>query len=613
MTREVISMTGRGARGLRGEKGDTGNGANPFPPLGDETALYVIDESYQPGDMRRYGMYPDDGIDHSVVNPGRLNAWVDALQIPTVTGYMPRGTYLFPISITALDNIKIIADYAIVEGLFHITGGSSDIDILGDLSIGGGERFGLANDATSSRVRLGRIHALGASRCIHIAGPTDLQFELLHVEDTDTCDASGDYGNLAAVFIEMQGLGFVRGHVQVDNSQTNGFFLNALDGAVTFDVRGYGGTVIDADTNALQGLSTAQTERGHGVILHRYQGTYGGKIAQANASPGVDAGPLWVPETGTSAVTSSRYKPAIQRALDATVGNGCKGVLYGPDGGSFTVCNVAIVEDGSITLRTANTLASGYAGMTVTPPAVGDNCHVRIGGGGRITLPTFGGVKSFKATAPAATADDNNYTMLDNLKLALIDLTGSNTTPNVELDGTGGYLWGALDLGALHCVSGSSFSSALISLTALTDMRVSTTSITAAANTNSTAVAFIGNTDCIFDFPHIYGFYRNPDGAVYTSGTNTGCKFNGGTLTHGAGATTGYGFRFGGTMVGCEFNGWRPTNFDVGFKANTPTFTNCTARGCISPADGAGNDDATDLTTAQFAAANQFGCVNFAV
>lgn len=604
----TIRVDTRGAQGPRGATGTPGTGANPFPAIAGESS--VLNEAYMPGDIRRYGIEPDDGIDHGSVNPTRVTGWTESSTLPGVTAFAPQGTYSFQFDVDATNSgSRIHFDNAHFTGLVHITGGASDIYWSGEFSTD--NRLGITGEG-STQVRLGIVHARGASRCIHLVGCPDLEFELLHVENTDTCDVAGDQGNLAAVFIENQADSVVRGRILVENSQTNGVFINALDGDLVIDVRGYGNTAIDAGANALEGLSTAQTETGFGVCLHRYQGRARIRVDQANPSPAADTYPFWIPETGTSAVTASRDKAVNIDGMDVTVGDSGKGVVIGPDGASFTTCNVLFSGDCSIRLRSGDSLASGYAGLTVTPPPAGDNCYVRVESSSRITMTGFGAVKAFKATVVAATADDNNYTMLD-LKLHLPDIAGSSTTPNIELDGTGGFLWGSLDLGAVHSTSGSSFTSPLVSLTGLTDMHVSAVSITGAANTNSTAVAFIGNTDCTFNFPHIYGFYRNPDGAVYTSSTNTRCKFNGGSLTHGAVSTTGYGFREGGTMVGCQFNDWAPNNFDNGFKANSPTFTNCTARGCISPADGAGNDDATDLTTAQFPAANQFGCVNFAV
>jgi hypothetical protein len=604
----TILVDTRGAQGARGATGTPGTGANPFPAIAGETS--VLNEAYEPGDIRRYGIEPDDGIDHGSVNPTRVTGWTESSTLPGVTARAVQGTYSFQFDVDAtLSGSRIHFENAHFTGLVHITGGASDIHWSGEFSVD--DRLGITGEG-STKVRLGIVHARGASRCIHLVGCPDLEFELLHVENTDTCDVAGDQGNLAAVFIENQADSVVRGRILVENSQTNGVFVNALDGDLVIDVRGYGNTAIDAGANALEGLSTAQTETGFGVCLPRYQGRARIRIDQSNASPAADTYTLWIPETGTSAVTASRHKPVNIDGLDVTVGDGNRGVVIGPDGGSFTTCNVLFSGDCSIVLRSGDSLASGYAGITVTPPPVGDNCYVRAESSSRIGMTGFGAVKVFKATAVAATADDNNYTMLG-LKLHLPDIAGSSTTPNVELDGTGGFLWGSLDLGAVHCTSGSSFTSALVSVTAATDLHVKAASITGAANTNSTAVALAGSTNCTFGFPQIYGFYRNPDGAVAITGTHTGSKFNGGELTHGNGSTLGYGLRLGGTSAGCEFNGWRPNNFDNGFKANTPTFTNSTARGMISPADGAGNDDATDLTTAQFPAANQLGCVNFAV
>lgn len=592
------------ARGLRGATGNTGNGANPFPAIDGEDPGDVLDESYMPGDIRRYGIEPDDGIDHTSINPSRVAAWLASSTLPNVRAYAPRGTYNFAFGLTATDGSSIYFDHARFTGTVHITGGSSEVDWGGVIECE--DRFGIANDGASFHIRLGVIRMIGACRVVHIAGVTDLAFDLIRVENTDTCDGAGDQSNLAAVYIEGQGLSGCRGRIQIDASETNGVFVNMLDIDLDVDIASYGGTAIDAGANAAQGLNTAQTELGTGLLLQRCTGKVRGKVRQGHASPGADTYSVWVPETGVSTVASSRHKPLDLSGLDADVGNGNKGVVFGSEGGTTAVCNVIAPGGGIIRLRAANTLASGYAGLTVSPPPATVNCYTKVSG--EFTFTNFDNdALSFKATA-VATAQRNNFTEID----VRLNLPEQGAAAAIVLTGTGGILKGRVDLGDVYCTAQASFAGDLIAVTGCTDLRLTGGKIEApvSGNPGATALHFTANVNCTFAVAETYGFHQvGAGGAMHIDGGNVGCTFGPTLMTGGSGAA-GEGVRFTGTQTDCRFIGLRPTVFLKGFENGTAmAFTRGAAIGCVAT----GNTDDTDLATSDFPAAAQLGCSNFAV
>lgn len=589
----------RGGQGRRGEKGDTGNGANPFPAIAGEDPDDVLDESYLPGDIRRYGIQPDDGIDHASVNPSRVTAFLNSSTLPNVYAYVPRGEYNFDISLAATDNSRIHFDSAQFH-LVHITTGSSNVDWSGEILTD--DRFGISNDSGScTNIRLGIVRAVGASRVVHLAGPVNLSFDLIHVENTDTCDVSGDQSNLAAVYIESQGNSGCRGRIVVDSSETGGVYVNMLDVDLDIEVAAYGGTAIDAGANAFQGLTTAQTERGAGVLLHRCTGKARVKVRQGHTSPAADTYPLWVPETGTTADAKTRHNTLDLSGLDVDVGDGNRGVVIGPEDGTFTTCNVIMPGGAHIALRTGDTLAANYAGLTISPPIATEACYTRVSGA--VTFAGFGTVPRLKATA-VTTSAFANFTELD-LRVRMPDVGAAQA---IDLDGTGGVLRGKLHIEYLYLPATSSFADPLVEIVGCTDFHLTGTKIESENPLNAAALRTAGCTDCTFAVDDILNFYRGSSGGWHIDAGNVRCTFGPTRLTTtGSIVAGGEGIRISGAQTDPRLIGLHVSNFGDGFKNGTSmAFTRPVAIGCVAT----GNTDDTDLTTIDIPAANQLGCTN---
>jgi len=577
----------------------------------------VLYPGYAIGDVRRYGVFPD-GVTNWEDDYGDQMAAIYANScLPGICIYWPPGDYATGINLTTeYSGSRMHFDNAVFYSILHWID-VSDVVWTGEISTY--DRFGIAYDGVgSSNLKLGICHLLNdptknlagyGGRGVHLATASNFDFELFDVVDCAECNATppGNTGNLAAVWIESQGLSGIRGRIHVQNSQTNGVFINALDVDLDIQVDGYGNQAITG-SGQLQGLTVTQTQIGFGVCIQRSTGQASIVIDQSNASPAADVYTLFFPETGVSTVASSRHKAFNVTSLRATVGDANRGICIGSAEDKLTTANVVFSGVSHIRRRGTDSLASGYAGLNVlSPPAVASN-YRRFVSTGALTFDNFEAVLEFQAQAVATSALDN-YTEVIVAQMNF-PVSSSGSISLVGNASTGGVLKGSISNISLYWSAGSNATPSIL-LDGCTDFDIRGGELRLALQGNTTAVSMTNNINCSVTLGRVVNYGSSSNGAIAINAGNSRCRIGPISLERPGAITTSIGVRFTGTQTDCTFHGLvMDTAFSSGFKKGTsPVFTRCAAIACTAT----GNTANTDLATSDFAAANQLACTNFAV
>jgi len=578
----------------------------------------VINYAYAPGDVRRYGVFPDGVTNWETAQPAKMIAIYANSCLPNLTIYWPPGEYNTSMNVEGptYDGSKMFFDNAIFNGIVHLIDGLSDVEWLGTISTY--DRHGITSGG-STNLRFGKIICLNnpakniafpgvGGRGVHWVAASNIVWDEIDVVDCAAASTvlPGTTGNLSAVWIESQGLSGIRGNILVRQSQTNGVFINGLDLDVNIRVDGYGAQAINAGGGSLEGLTTAMTQLGSGVILHRCTGRVGYKVAQSNALPLADTYVVLVSETGTSATPASRDTPLEITYHDVTVGNGNRGVCIGAAEESFSVVNTVFSGAASTRMRSANTLAATYAGFNVLPPpTAAADTYRRLVVSGSLEFSNFSTLQEFKASAVAAMGNNSFVDLnIEEIKAG----TGSGRCVQVVgLSATGGRLRGRIGNIAIDKIAGGSAAgTALVDIDGTTGFTLGGGNINSYSTISMCALRIANNVNGKFAFNRIQNFSDTGSFGGLAIDTNTGCTIGPCQLNNSS--ITGAGVMFVGAQIDCVFYGLVvKDSFSVGFDNGTGlSFTNPTAIGCIST----GNTDNTDITLAQIPAANCLGCVN---
>lgn len=100
---------------------------------------YAIDQSYEIGDVRRYGIFPEKGLgNHPVSGDNSLETVLKLAESEGITLKFPKGYYKYGLSIVGKENITMEFDDAVFGGPINIMEKdgkkSSDIQITGRLT-----------------------------------------------------------------------------------------------------------------------------------------------------------------------------------------------------------------------------------------------------------------------------------------------------------------------------------------------------------------------------------------------------------------------------------------------------------------------------------------------
>lgn len=582
-------------------------GTSIFAPIAGE--LGVLNPFYPVGDVRRYGVTPDGTTNWEGSFGTRMTNIYANSALPGVTIYWPGGDYNTSMNFgLAHSGSKMHFDDARFYGILHYTGGIHDVRHTGKVRVL--DRFGVTGEG-SYNIRVGHVVCESDStknvaspgiegRGAHIVNCPNFECDLLEVIDCGACKAAapGSLGNLAAIFIECQEDTGLKGRYVVHNSKTNGIFINGLDINVDLECRGHGLETINSSVG-FEGSSVGQTNLGTGIYLQRVTGCARIKQSQVNATPLADTYSVLIGETGISSTPASRAKPLSIPYLMAEAGDGNRGVCFGEALAPSPNVQVAL-GDVTIDLRNGETLAAGYGMFNVLPSITTADSKVYVTAK-QVDLNRSAAQIGFNFLSGTGTRVQS-FIKIDAYRFNGLSAGGKLVVANGSAQA--GVMRVEMNGGEAFYTGGSSAAAPIVTFNTISalvrGLRIRTSSAASTPFMLLTALSNFKIEDVTSE-----GLRAN-DHIVFTGATN-GVVDN---VTSVGGAVTGAGVTFNGTISDVSFRNMFVTDFAQGFNSGTSmTFTRCVAVNCTATA----NTSNTDMTLAQFPAANQLGCTNFAV
>jgi hypothetical protein len=574
--------------------------------------LYVLPNGTGEVSAAQLGVVPDGVTNWEADYGSRMTALYDLSATDGIIVVWPGGEYATSMNIGSdHDGCTMRFENAVFLGILHLIDGIDAVRWSGEVS--SYDRLGL-NGCTNS-VLPEKIHMLSdpakntaqpgiGNRGVHFLASEGIEWGEIIVHDTAPTQAAlpGAQTIWAGVAIQSHALSGFKGRIHVKNASGHGIHVNALDVDLDIQVDGYGKSAIQYATGTfLQNTdSQAQSEQGCGIWLNRCTGRVRLKVDQSNASPAADVYSILIDETGTSSVTSSRNETLVVESLVASVGNGSRGVCVGEDLSPSPVCNVFMPQGAAITMRSADTLETGFAGFNVVRPSTVNQSYRVLNSTLPIVFSDFTTQTGVKVTSATGTYV---YTEV-NIKSVKAITYGAGTL--IDIDGTGGELRGEIGRIDARITSGSS-SAPVVSVDSTDGFSVLSGSLIPNGPVSTCAVKLSGASNGTFGIERIENFGRFTDGGYLIEDLSQ-CTIRDTFMSRDN--ITGEGFRFSGTLTDCTFSGLKVDGLSNGFtKTGTPTFTRCVATRCTA----INNTTDTTLTLAEFPAANQLGCTNFAV
>jgi hypothetical protein len=561
-----------------------------IPPLPGETG--VLNPVYEPGDCRRYGIFPDGATNWEVNYGGRTVAWMSACALAGVTGFMPPGYYASGFNWSSLDysGARVRMQGVIVGGIFHVQSSAvpasgdpklRDLRFMGDFSVT--DRLGLNNiaDVAFDRVRMLSDPARNTStpgskgRGAHIYfGCQDVSIDELLVDD---CESGNNTD--AALAIDGNGDNPQRiriGQAWIKASDCHGAYVTGFDHVIE-ELRVDAYAAVGPQRGVQDSDGTAQSLQGCGVWFNRVTGSFGDVIVGQGG--GTRANAIYDVRLDETGLNDAR-ELAIDRIILTAVGKGgtnsrafCIGDREYATGASAQI-NATI---GSIlaTVEPGATLASGYqiiqinqrAGGTrvkvdrdITILNPGTNQGIRVEAGARFI---HGGVTRYFSTGGGtarATALEALGFVRAPLGVEYIHNGGGLDVPAVIWSASAGSL-----LGQVVCEATTITTKQALRHTASGTQvgPVSSTNLRSAQGT----VAVNAGADCTLSLGTIAG---------------------GGTVLAGS-----LGMRLTGAITDFRLIGGKLTGFDIGIGKGTATLTRLSASNLVST----GNTTATNLAT----------------
>jgi len=581
----------------------------------------VINHAYVPGDVRRYGVFPDGVTNWENDHSAKAVAIFANSCLPGLTVYWPPGEYATSINVgVPYSGSKMHFDSAIFFGIVHVLA-ITDVKWTGDVA--SYDRLGVSTGSKRielpAMVRMLHDPAKNTSgfgnRGVHIQGSTDVTFGTILVANTGKTGltAPADQSNWAAVAIQgidptagiENGYRITGQRIVVLNAQGHGVYINAIDvniGAVI--VEGYGNQSIDFNASAFLSDtdSEAQSEVGAGVWINRSTGRIGSlRIRQSNASAANDVYALLLDETGRSGTTPLGEMFNIEDAEIEVGGTNNRGIVMGAVTSPSARCNVRI---GHLKMRQRivsaayQAMATGYAMLNVLASSTSTDSRYRL------------------AIGKLSVTDADTA-----IQVRMVSGTGTRVTADLEIQDWAVHRMGAgrlfvadssaqanvisYDIGRIRGnYDGGTQASPMIQVTDVRRAHIRSCEIEMASVVSTPTFKATRITDGTFG-----GVIASLNGNTAVDlDTSTRLSLQQLRIEGNAGAGT--GVIFTGTHIDLRMAGVNVTTCAKGFDNGTGmAFT----RGSAINVVGASNTVDTDLTVTDFPAARQLGCSGFAV